>query len=60
METFTIKIDEAENVATIAEQAYIIAEYERTLRQISCWGRDHEPSIWAREVLRANSRELDS
>lgn len=57
---FTIKIDEMENVATIAELAATVLDYERVLRKIGRWGRDHEPSIWAREVLEANQRRLDS
>lgn len=57
---FDIKIDEIENVATIAELVVMVLAYERVLRKIGNWGRDHEPSIWAREILQANQRRLDS
>lgn len=57
---FDIKIDELENVATIAELVVMVLAYERVLRKIGNWGRDHEPSIWAREILQANQRRLDS
>ncbi len=55
-----IRIDELENVATIAELHATVLDYERVLRRIARWGRDHEPSIWARQVLQANQRQLDS
>ena len=57
---FDIKIDELENVATIAELVVMVLAYERVLRKIGNWGRDHDPSIWAREILQANQRRLDS
>lgn len=57
---FSIKIEEVENVATIAELAATVLDYERVLRRIERWGRDHEPSIWAREILESNQRRLDS
>jgi len=57
---FDIKIDELENVATIAELVVTVLAYERVLRKIGNWGRDHDPSIWAREILQANQRRLDS
>jgi hypothetical protein len=57
---FNIKIEEVENVATIAELAATVLDYERVLRRIERWGRDHEPSIWAREILESNQRRLDS
>lgn len=57
---FNIKIEELENVATIAELAATVLDYERVLRRIERWGRDHEPSIWAREILESNQRRLDS
>lgn len=57
---FDIKIDELENVATIAELVVTVLAYERVLRRIGNWGRDHDPSIWAREILQANQRRLDS
>lgn len=56
----SIKIDELENVATIAELVVMVLAYERVLRKIGNWGREHEPSIWAREILEANRRRLDS
>jgi hypothetical protein len=55
-----IKIDELENIATIAELVVMVLAYERVLRKIGNWGREHEPSIWAREILQANRRRLDS
>lgn len=57
---FNIKIEEVENVATIAELAATVLDYERVLRRIERWGRDHEPSVWAREILESNQRRLDS
>ena len=57
---FNIKIEEVENVATIAELAATVLDYERVLRRIERWGRDHEPRIWAREILESNQRRLDS
>ena len=57
---FDIKIDELENVATIAELVVTVLAYERVLRKIGNWGRDHDPSIWAREILQTNQRRLDS
>ena len=56
----SIPINEIENIATIAELAVIVLAYERVLRKIGTWDKEHEPSIWAREILEANRRRLDS
>jgi hypothetical protein len=55
----TLEINEIENVATIAELMVTVLDYERVLRRIGRWSND-EPSVWARQVLMANQRRLDS
>jgi len=62
METVIVQmtVKDAEALATISELNETILAYERVLRRIERWGRDHEPSIWARQILKLNSRKLDS
>ena len=62
METVIVQmtVKDAEVLATISELQHQLLAYERVLRRIERWGRDHEPSIWARQILKSNSRKLDS
>lgn len=62
METVIVQmtIKDAEALALISELQHQLLAYERVLRRIERWGRDHEPSIWARQILKLNLRKLDS
>lgn len=53
-------VEEAEALATISEMHSTILDYERVLRKIERWNRDAEPSQWAKQILQANRRRLDS
>lgn len=62
METVIVQmtVKDAETLATISELQHQLLAYERVLGRIERWGRDHEPSIWARQILKLNLRKLDS